>query len=568
MDFQNILEEIKKRLDIVDVISDYIDLKKSGQYFKALCPFHSEKTPSFTVSPARQIFHCFGCGKGGDIFTFIMEYEKVSFIEAVSILATKAGLDLNKIDKYRTLTSSSKEKLYKIYEESLNFYINQLEKSEKAKTYLKERGINEEMSNMFSLGYAPKDRDSLYKYLKSKGFEDATIKISGLVTYGDSPHDFFRDRLIIPIHNLSGKVVAFGGRLIENSDNLPKYINSSESPIFKKGETVYGLYHAKKTIKQKGYACIVEGYFDVILSHKFGFRNTVAPLGTSLTNQHLKKIKMLTNKILLVFDGDEAGITATEKALSSMLGENFFVKIIILPEGEDPASILQKKGEKIYRTLISKALSPVDFFLNWIPKKNLTEKVQSFLNIISNLKDSIYVEELLKELNEKTGINEMILREELKKIIYAKKQPQGFRERKITLITKNSLLKEEELILRILLSYPDKSDEIFKNLDIEDIEDNITKEIFRKIKELYQQENFSIDKLLNFLNDDEKSFVSRLIISAEIDEETVHQNLKDCFKKICLKKIDKKIKDVSKSGDKKLLKELIEKRKEIIRSIT
>jgi len=272
MDFQNILEEIKKRLDIVDVISDYIDLKKSGQYFKALCPFHSEKTPSFTVSPARQIFHCFGCGKGGDIFTFIMEYEKVSFIEAVSILATKAGLDLNKIDKYRTLTSSSKEKLYKIYEESLNFYISQLKKSEKAKTYLKERGINDEMSNMFSLGYAPKDRDSLYKYLKSKGFEDATIKISGLVTYGDSPLDFFRDRLIIPIHNLSGKVVAFGGRLIENSDNLPKYINSSESPIFKKGETVYGLYHAKKTIKQKGYACIVEGYFDVILSHKFGFR--------------------------------------------------------------------------------------------------------------------------------------------------------------------------------------------------------------------------------------------------------------------------------------------------------
>lgn len=563
MDYQKLLEEIKNRLDIVEVISEYIDLKKTGQNYKSLCPFHSEKTPSFFVSPAKQIFHCFGCGKGGDIVSFVMEYEKVSFIEALSILAKKAGLEFEPLKK--NISSISKEKLYEIYENATYYYMEQLKKSEKAKQYLKDRGINEDTAETFKLGYAPQEKDSLYNFLKEKNYSQSLINSSGLI---NNSYDLFRNRIIIPIHDLTGRVIGFGGRLIDSATELPKYINSPDTPIFKKGEHLFGLWHAKQHIREKGYVIIVEGYIDVILCHQYGFRNVVAPLGTALTQEQLEKtkrifltnLKKFTNKVLLIFDGDEAGISAAQRALLPLFSSGFIVKIVLLPEKEDPASFLQKYGERAFRNYISKALSPVDLIIKTYPQKRLNEGIRNFLNILSYLKDLIYRDELLKELSEKTGINEMTLRDELKQIVYNKTS----KKEKI-MLKEYEGLKEEEILLRIVLSYPEKIDYILQKINLEDFEVALIKKIFLKIEELHKYGQFSVNRLLNILDEEEKSFISKLIMTTEIDEELIIQNMNDCIKRLALKSIDKKIKEVAKLGDEKALNELIKMRKNIIK---
>ncbi|MCS7214987.1 MAG: DNA primase [Thermodesulfovibrio sp.] len=563
MDYQKILEEIKQRLDIVELISEYIDLKKTGQNYRSLCPFHSEKTPSFFVNPSKQIFHCFGCGKGGDIVTFLMEYEKVSFIEAISILAKKAGLQFEPVKK--NLSPISKEKLYEIYENATYYYMEQLKSSEKAKQYLEKRGINQETIEVFKIGYAPSERNFLYKFLKEKNFDDILINSSGLVS---NSNDFFRNRIIIPIHDLTGRVIGFGGRLIDSGSDLPKYINSPDTPIFKKGENLFGLWHSKQYIREKGYVIVVEGYIDVILCHQYGFKNAVAPLGTALTQEQLEKtkrilnnLKKFTNKILLIFDGDEAGLYAAQKSLLPIFYGGFIAKIVLLPEKEDPASFLQKYGDKAFKNYISKALSPVDLIIRTYQGKKLNEGIRIFLHTLSYLKDLIYRDELLKELSEKTGINERTLRDELKQIARNK----TFKKEENNI--KNYIVaKEEEILLRIVLSYPEKINYILEKINIEDFEMTTIRNIFSKIEELKKQGQFSLNRLLNTISEEEKAFISKLIITSEIDEDLIIQNMNDCIKRLTLKSIDKKIKKIAKSGDGRTLQELIRIKKDIIKN--
>lgn len=553
MDYQKLLEEIKNKLDIVDLISEYINLTKAGQNYRALCPFHNEKTPSFFISPSKQIFHCFGCGKGGDVVSFLMEYEKISFNEALSILASKVGIEL----QIKNQSSIPKDKLYKIYEITANFYSKQLRASERAKKYLKSRGVDSTSIEKFKIGYAPTEKNSLYNYLQKEGFDESLIRISRLINKSE---DFFQDRIIIPITDSTGKVIAFGGRALESQSEIPKYINSPDTPIFKKGDTIFGLYQAKQYIKEKGYAILMEGYLDVILSHQYKFFNSIAPLGTALTFHQLNKIKRFTNKILLIFDGDEAGLQATDRSLTPLFQSGFMVKVVILPKGNDPASILQKYGEKFFKNQISKALSPVEFYLK-IPNKNtLNEKINEALIRISFVKNLIYRDELLKELAEKSSINELTLREELKKVSQKKK------DEKILHPSENScLLNEEEIIIRIGLSYPEKLDFIFNKIEAEMIENSLLKDIFIKLKEDFKKEHFSIDNFLNKLTEKQKSLISKLIITSEISEDSIKQNLCDCIKKLRIKFIDKKIKEIGKTGDEQYLQKLIKEKKEILR---
>lgn len=562
MDYQKLLEEIKSKIDIVDFISEYINLSKTGQNYRALCPFHPEKTPSFFVSPSKQIFHCFGCGKGGDVLSFLMEYEKLSFIEALSILATKAGIEfqINKSSTY----SISKDKLYRIYEIATEIYSKKLSESQIAQKYLTERGINQESIEIFKIGYAPEEKDFLYQQLKKLGLDEKIIKTSGLVS---NFMDFFRNRIIIPIHDLTGRIVAFGGRLIEQESTLPKYINSTDTPIFKKGNSIFGLWQAKPYIRQKGYAILMEGYIDVILSHQYGFKNSVAPLGTALTQEQLNKLKNFTNKVVIVFDSDEAGIQATEKILQTLFHKGFIVKIARLPDRQDPASILQRYGEKTFKNFIAKALSPVDFILETKSKKTLNEKVYELLHKIAYMNNLIYREELIKELSEKSTINELTLREELKKFLSSLKKERTSENKSDT-----NVLNEEETLLRIALSFPDKIQPLLSKIELETIENQIVKQIFYKMKNIADTDkkevknDFRVDKFLNTLTEEEKRFVSKLIISAEIDEDYIMENLKDCIKRLKIKFIDKKIKELSKSADKNLLQNLIRQKKEILRN--
>lgn len=553
MDYQKILEEVKKKVDIVDLISEYINLTKTGQNYRSLCPFHAEKTPSFFVSPSKQIFHCFGCGKGGDVLSFLMEYEKISFNEALSILASKAGIDL----QIKTHSAIPKDKIYKIYELASQFYTKKLKESDRAMKYLKSRGVDDKSIERFRIGYAPFERNSLYNFLQKEGFDDKLIGVSRLV---NNLVDFFQDRIIIPITDLTGKTIAFGGRLIDTQNDVSKYINSPDTPIFKKGDTIFGLFQAKQYIKEKGYAVLMEGYLDVILSHQYGFMNAIAPLGTALTPEQLNKIKRFTNKILLIFDGDEAGIQAMDRNISPLFKAGFMVKVVNLPEGHDPASILQKYGEKQFKNYISKALTPIEFYLNMRNKKTLNEKVYEILTKISYITNLIYRDELIREISEKTSINELTLREELKNITQNRKieNPWAQKER-------SRLLNEEELILRICLSFPDKLLFIFEKVPVEMFENPLLKEIYLKLREKFQENSFSIDNFLNNLSEEQKALISKLIVTSEISEDSIMQSLTDCIKKIRIKFIDKKIKETSKLGDEKYLQRLIREKKEILR---
>ncbi|MBC7188677.1 toprim domain-containing protein, partial [Candidatus Aerophobetes bacterium] len=333
-------------------------------------------------------------------------------------------------------------------------------------------------------------------------------------------------------------------------------------------ENLFGLWHSKQHIREKGYVIVVEGYMDVILCHQYGFKNVVAPLGTALTQEQLEKtkrilnnLKKFTNKILLIFDGDEAGIHAAQRSLLPLFYGGFIAKIVLLPEKEDPASFLQKYGDKAFKNYISKALSPIDLIIKTYPKNKLNEGIHSFLNSLSYLKDLIYRDELLKELSEKTGINEKTLRDELKQIVHNK----NFKKEKINI--KNYLVsKEEEILLRIALSYPEKINYILQKINIEDFEVTIIRNIFSKIEELQKYGQFSLNKLLNIIDEEEKTFISKLIMTSEIDEELIMQNMNDCLKSLAIKSIDKKIKKIAKSGDEKTLQELIRMKKNIIKN--
>jgi len=332
MNADKLLEEIKSKIDIVEFISDYVQLKKAGQNYKGLCPFHAEKTPSFMASQVKQIFHCFGCGAGGDVVSFLMKHETLSFPEALQYLAQKAGIELRDIHFIKDKSSGKRERILRLNEEAMRFFMKNISGSERSLRYLKDRGVAEESIRNFRLGYAINERDGLLRHLNKAGHADPLLAEAGLtVADGKGFRDVFRDRIIFPIFNLKNDPVAFGGRVMDNS--LPKYLNSPETEAFKKSETLFAISMAKDEIRKAGYAIIVEGYLDAILCHQYGFGNAVAPLGTALTSKQLQKLKALTRNVVIVFDGDKAGVSAARRWASSSL-------TIFLSRGYDSSAVM------------------------------------------------------------------------------------------------------------------------------------------------------------------------------------------------------------------------------------
>lgn len=555
MKSDRLLEDIKSRLDIIELISDYVELKKSGQNYKALCPFHSEKTPSFMVSPSKQIFHCFGCGTGGDIFGFVMKYENLNFQEAVKLLAKKAGIKLSEC-RFESDSSEKKEKLYAIQKEALNIYVGNLQRSKTALSYLEGRDIKDEMIQTFSLGYASKEWKALYEHLKARGFDDSIITQSGLIfSEGNGLHDMFRNRIIFPIFNIHGDVVAFGGRAID--DSMPKYLNSPETMLFKKGETLYALNLAKDEIRKKDYVIIVEGYLDVIMCHQYGFRNVVAPLGTALTTGHVQKLGRFTKKVLLVFDSDAAGIAAAKRSIALLYEHGFRGKVLLLPEGDDPDSFLRKNGSNALQVRLAKTKSMVDFILSLKGEKS--DNIRTAIGIIDNTKDLILREELFKELSEKSGIRESVIREEAKR--YGQKP--RIRGVATVLSAGNLHYNEEILLLSALISFPDRAPYIFDNLNMENIRNPMVKKIFQEIKPL--ADNLTMNTMLNVLAEEEKALITSLSLNPGFDVEHVDKNIRDCLRRMVDYKLEEEIKEAKNSGNLQLLSSLLIKRQKIIR---
>lgn len=578
MKSDNIIEEVKSKIDIVDLISEHVTLKRAGQNYKGLCPFHSEKTPSFTVSPTKQIFHCFGCNKGGNVFTFMMEYENMTFQESLSYLADKAGINIEKLHHGQSFNKGLKENLFAIHKESAIFFENNLKTSKSSISYLKERGLDSETIERFSIGYSKNENNSLFNHLKKLGLPLEHIKASGLVyfkknssagTYKEEAYDFFRDRLMFPIFDIQGRVIAFGGRTMSSSKSIPKYINSPDSIIFKKSDSVYGINIAKNFITQKGYSIIVEGYIDAIMCHQNSINNTVAPLGTALTLLQIRKLKRFSNNVLLIFDGDPAGISATKRAIEICYAEGMNAKILPLPKGEDPDTYIRTHGSNNFKKQIAKAISPLEFLLNISGKNNLNT-VRYLLHLISSSPDPLQRDEAIRELAERSKANEIILREELKNISLKKHSTYAASKTSQNIGDMiSSACKEEQMLLKIVLSMPEKAGDVIYSLDIKAIKDPTISNIFEKVKTLIDSsKNLSVKNLLNACNTEEQSLITRLTINSEIDSEHVNESINDCIKTISLKAIEKNIRLAGQTGDVNLLRSLLDEKKKLIRGLS
>ena len=550
-----LLEEIKSHIDIVEFISDYVALKKSGQNYKGLCPFHSEKTPSFMVSQTKQIFHCFGCAAGGDVVSFLMKHDNLPFGEALQYLAKKSGLKITD-SAFDKNFSAKRQKILQVNEEAMKFYMRALRQSNTAMAYLEQRGISEDALTTFSIGYAPDQRNTLSLHLKKMGHSDSILMNAGLaVADGKGCRDWFRGRILFPICNMRNDIVAFGGRVMDNA--LPKYINSPETEIFKKSETLYAINLSKDEIRKKGYALIVEGYLDAIMCHQHGFKNTVAPLGTALTSRHVHKLKSLTNMVVLVFDSDDAGVSAARRSLSILCETDIRAKVLLLPPGEDPDSFLRKTGSEPFSKSLSSAQSMIEFLLS-SAKGERIEVVREALVMIASMKDLLQADELVRELVDRSKINEAVLRSELEKM----RQKAHAHKREKPQHAAAPFNREELLLLSALLSFPEKSHSVLSQLTLEDIRDETIRSLLRKINK--HGDTVTIPILLNDADDAERTLITGLSLNPGFDPEHVDKNIDDCLLKLKQRKAEKERQLAEDTGDITRLDSLLkEKRKSI-----
>lgn len=359
---------IHSRIDVIDVIGSFVKLKKRGVNYLGLCPFHNEKTPSFTVSPSKEIFKCFGCGKSGNTISFLMEHEKYSYVEALRWLATRYNIEVEESEASPEVKQQHQvvESLYIINDFAQKFFTNQLFETDDgqdvALSYLKQRGFNESAIKKFQLGYAPNTRDAFAKEAISNQYNPELLQKSGLVVQrNEQLADNYRDRIVFPVHNNSGKIIGFGARLIKSNDKAPKYINTPENELYIKSKILYGSYFARNAIDKVDECFLVEGYTDVLSLHQAGIENVVASGGTSLTLDQLRLIKKFTKNLTIIYDGDEAGVKAALRGLDMALEESLNVKLVLVPDNEDPDSYLQKKGANAFKNFI--AHNKKDFIL-------------------------------------------------------------------------------------------------------------------------------------------------------------------------------------------------------------
>ena len=410
---QNIIDQINETADIVDIVSQRVDLQKRGKDYFGLCPFHSEKTPSFSVAPDKGIFHCFGCGKGGNSINFLMEYEKIDFMDAVLELANQLGININihKSDGSENFFNS----LYEIHKKAASFYIQNLysDKGIPAKQYLLNRGLNEAFLKKFKIGFAlPDQPKGLFNYIRNFNFKDDIIKKCGLFGFSEkNAYDRFRSRIIFPIANSSGKIIAFGGRAFGDNDHA-KYLNSPETPIYKKSEIFYGLNLTRESIIREKYSIIVEGYTDLIQLCQSEIFNVIAVSGTAFNIKHVDNLRRFTSKVYLAYDGDTAGQNAALKAGYLLIKEGIEAKIVIIPNKLDPDEWVKKQGKKTFLSEgIDKALDVVPFHIkiSKFDQKSSFEKSRVIKEILTKIKliqDPIIRQECLYSLSSLTGIEE------------------------------------------------------------------------------------------------------------------------------------------------------------------
>lgn len=384
------IREVRERASILDVVSDYVSLRKSGANYQGLCPFHGEKTPSFNVNPARGIFHCFGCGVGGNVVTFVAKMEGLSFPEAVKFLAKRVGIEIEDrpVSAAEKRRQDEREELYGVMELAVGLYREALERSEEggaARRYLEGRGVDGATAEAYRLGFAPDRWDYLTRHLQHRSVSLDLAEKLGLVRRRDGGgfYDTFRNRLLFTINDIHGRAIGFGGRVLD--DSLPKYINSPESPIYRKSEVLFGVSLAKGAMRETGAAIVVEGYFDHLALYQAGVRNVVATCGTAMTEGHIKLLKRYAGKVYTLFDADGAGNKATLRAMDLCLDAGFPVHVVELTSGEDPDSFIRKEGSEAFSSRLARARSGLDYFFRQLVRDEGTATVEGKVKIVDEL---------------------------------------------------------------------------------------------------------------------------------------------------------------------------------------
>ena len=602
------IEEIRIAVDIVDYINQFVPLRKVGKNYVGLCPFHTEKTPSFTVSPDKQLYHCFGCGAGGNVFNFVMQYEKVSFFEAVKKIAEYVGVELPKPERKERWVETEFEELYEANQFAKEFFIRNLMKTtegKKAIEYLYKRGINDATIRNFELGYSPEQWDALVQYAIKQNFSLESLEKAGVVARREDGayYDRFRGRVIFPIFSITGRTIAFGGRRLKDDENIPKYINSPETKVYTKGKVLYGLYQGKEAIRRKGYAILVEGYMDCISLFQAGIENVVASGGTALTEEQVRLISNYTNTIYFLYDADSAGAKAMMRGIDLMLAQGLDVYIVKLPEGEDPDSFIKKNPISEFNKLIENAVNFVEFKaltyqqLGKFDDPNVKVKaIRSLVESISKIPDELKRNVFIREISSKYKIPERLLVNEVESIILRARKESARNEVKsqesfIFSKFKNIPAEERDLAKILLEANEVVLKFVFEYIKLSDITSDYVKLIYQKIHESFQESKGDYKKpdvndLLNKAESDEfRSFLTNIALSkyevsqfwnekrSSGDEDEVEELWKavdDVLTKFYLRKIQKiefdlteKIKEAEKSGDEGRLLELLVKKSEI-----
>ncbi|MDR2428971.1 MAG: DNA primase [Candidatus Margulisbacteria bacterium] len=507
------IEEIKLKSDIVTVIGRYVPLKQKGNNFWGLCPFHKEKTPSFAVSKDKGIFRCFGCGKSGNVFSFIREVEHVDFVQAVRLLGEQCGVTIAEVQGEHY---EQNKILYQINEAAEKFFQEQLWRSDRAQNYLRERRLTRETAQLFGLGYAPEGWTSLLAHLQNQ-FAPEKIAAAGLVVRKDNGEylDRFHKRLMFPIKNAQGKTLAFSGRIVERED-AAKYVNSPETPIFFKGHNLYGLHLAKKAITEQNKAVLVEGQMDVVACHAAGFSNAVASLGTAFTADQARLLGKYSKNVVIAYDKDEAGLNATDKTIEVLTALNFQTRILAIPV-KDPDEMIQKHGAAALKQALADAGDFVQYKLTRVLRKyDLQDRLQKAqaaresLQVLDALPDRVLASEYLKWLSQQTGIGVEILRENQNE---RKIQAFGYVPKKyVPPAPKDKYARAEEGLFAAMLSDLELRGRFFARFQLEDLAEN-----WRPALRYLQQNCFVDDRLLEDLEakpelGEVKELISRVLV--------------------------------------------------------
>ena len=571
---ENLLEDILSRLDIVEVISGYIPLKKSGRNFKANCPFHQEKTASFMVSPERQIYHCFCCGESGNAFKFLMRHERMEFPEAVEVLAKKTGVILPKYDKPGVEGAASiSNQIYKINGMALSFYENNLmgANAQASRDYLLNRGLKLGTIKEFHLGLATNSWDSLINFLRTKNIPLSLIETAGLILPRDAGgyYDRFRNRIIFPIFDMRSRVIAFGGRMLDNT--LPKYINSPETAVYIKGKNLFGLNLSKDFIRDSDCAVIVEGYLDFILPYQEGIRNVVASQGTALTVEQIKLFKRYTHNVVMVFDGDTAGELATLRSLDILIDEGLSVKIAPLPKGMDPDSFIRHQGAASLKARIANARSFFDYKLELLKSRydindalGKSKIALEMLSTINKFDNAILRCEYIKKLSEEIKVPEHYILEELNKLKPAAKVRDVY---PVTIKKKQQEINPaEKLLIKFMLEERDLIEKIMQELSLSDFQDSRTVKIVSMMQDLVLQgKNIQPSLLMNYFSeDDTNQLVCETMFMPDLNNHEREKAVNDCIRRIKVNRLKSRreflegqIKNAQVLGDEQKLNSLI-----------